>query len=132
VNRVEWKAFVDELRSLWKSLWLDRIDDKVKAEGIAREDYSSLFVDRGTVIAATRDFKPLDFVEILERHKPSEIPNAVPPSPRVGGWGRFIRDSISKKRRFTKNGRPVPSKPERKGNQQRKKGGRGWLHSRME
>jgi hypothetical protein len=132
VDRVEWKAFVDDLRSVWKSLWLDRIDDKVKAEGIASEDYSSLFVDRGTVIVATRDFKPLDFVEILERHKPSEITNAVPPSPRVGGWGRFIRDSISKKRRHAKNGRTVPSKPERKGNQQRKKGGRGWLHARME
>jgi hypothetical protein len=128
VERVEWKAFVDELRALWKSLWLDRIDDKVRAEGIAREDYSPLFVDRGTVIVATRDFKPLDFVEILERHKPSEVPNAVPPSPAVGGWGRFIRDFVRKQRRFTKRGRPVPSRPERKGGQQRKKGGRGWLH----
>jgi hypothetical protein len=132
MDRVEWKAFVDDLRSLWKSLWLDRIDDKVKAEGIASEDYSSLFVDRGTVIVATRDFKPLDFVEILERHKPSEISNAVPPSPRVGGWGKFMRDFVGKQRRFSKRGRPVPSKPERKGNQQRKKGGRGWLHARTE
>jgi hypothetical protein len=128
VERVEWKAFVDELRALWKSLWLDRIDDKVRAEGIAREDYSPLFVDRGTVIIATRDFKPLDFVEILERHKPSEVPNAVPPSPAVGGWGRFIRDFVRNQKRFTKRGRPVPSRPERKGGQQRKKGGRGWLH----
>ena len=128
MERVEWKAFVDELRALWKSLWLDRIDDKVRAEGIAREDYSPLFVDRGTVIVATRDFKPLDFVEILERHKPSEVPNAVPPSPAVGGWGRFIRDFVRNQKRFTKRGRPVPSRPERKGGQQRKKGGRGWLH----
>ncbi len=132
MDRVEWTAFVDELRTLWKRLWLDRIDDKVKAEGIAREDYSSLFVDRGTVIVATRDFKPLDFVEILERHKPFEVPNAVPPRLGVGGWGKFVRDFVRKQRRFTKRGRPIPSKPKRKGSQQRKKGGRGWLHARMQ
>jgi len=132
VERVEWKAFVDELRVVWKRLWWDRIDDKVRAEGVAREDYSSLFVDRGTVIMATRDFKPLDFVEVLERHKPSEVPNAIPPSPAIGGWGKFIRDSVRKQKRFTQRGRPVPSKPKRKENQQRKKGGRGWLHVRME
>ncbi len=132
MERGEWRAFVDDLRVQWKRLWRDRIDDKVRAEGIAGQDYSSLFVDRGTVIVATRDFKPLDFVEILERHKPSEVSNAIPPSPRVGGWGKFVRDRISKQRRFTKRGRPVPSKPKRKGNQHRKKGGRGWLHARME
>lgn len=132
MERAEWKAFLDELKTLWKRLWLDRIDDRVRAEGIAREDYSSLFVDRGTVIIATRDFKPLDFVEILERHKPSEVPNAVPPIPAVGGWRKFIRDFVSEQRRFTKRGRPLPSKPERNENQQRKKGGRGWLHVRME
>jgi hypothetical protein len=129
---MEWKAFVDELRAQWKRLWRHRIDDRVRAEGISREDYSSLFVDRGTVIVATRDFKPLDFVEILDCHKPSGIPNAIPPHPTVGGWGKFMRNFISKQKRFTKRGRPVPSKPERKGNQQRKKGGKGWLHSRME
>ena len=132
MERMEWKAFVDELRVQWKRLWRDRIDDKVRAEGIAREDFSSLFVDRGTVIVATRDFKPLDFVEVLERHKPSEVPNAVPPRPGVGGWGKFVRDFIGKQRRFTNRGRPIPSNPERKGNQQRKKGGRGWLHFRIE
>jgi len=110
VERVEWKAFVDELRVVWKRLWWDRIDDKVRAEGVAREDYSSLFVDRGTVIMATRDFKPLDFVEVLERHKPSEVPNAIPPSPAIGGWGKFIRDSVRKQKRFTQRGRPVPSR----------------------
>ncbi len=128
MERVEWKEFVDELRTVWKRLWWERIDDRVKAEGIAREDYSSLFVDRGTVIMATRDFKSLDFVEILERHKPPEVPNAIPPRPAVGGWGRFIRDYVGKQKRFTKRGRPVPSEPKRNGNQPRKKGGRGWLH----
>ena len=123
----EWKQFVEELKAQWRILWRDRIDDKVRAEGIANQNYSLLFVDRGTVIIATRDYKPLDFVEILEQHKPPDLENAVPPSPFVGGWGKFIRDAISKQKRFTRRGRPVPSEPKKKA-QQLKKGGRGWLH----
>lgn len=44
-----------------------------------------LFVERGTVIFATRDFKPLSFREILERHKLVDVDMVVPLSPRVGG-----------------------------------------------
>jgi len=128
VEHAEWKAFVDELRTTWKRLWWDRIDDRVKAEGIARENYSSLFVDRGTVIIATRDFKPLDFFEILECHKPSEIPNAIPPNASVGGWGRFIRSVLSRQKSFTRRERPAPLKKVCQKDQQKKKGGRGWLH----
>jgi hypothetical protein len=128
VERMEWKAFVDELRTTWKALWLNRIDDKVKAEGIARKDYSSLFVNRGTVIIATRDFKPIDFVEILERHKPSEVPNAIPPSPAIGGWGKFTRRVLNKQRHSATRKREAPLKKTRPKNQQKKKGGRGWLH----
>ena len=57
---------VDDVRAEWRLLWRNRIDDKVRAEGIANRDYSLLFVDRGTVIVATKDFKPLNFKEILE------------------------------------------------------------------
>jgi len=128
VERMEWKTFVDELKTQWKRLWRDRIDDKVRAEGIARRDYSSLFVDRGTIIIATRDFKPMDFVEILERHKPSEVPNAIPPSPAVGGCGKFIRSVLREQKRFSRRERPAPLKKDRPKNRQKKKGGRGWLH----
>ncbi|RLI40343.1 hypothetical protein DRO69_13025 [Candidatus Bathyarchaeota archaeon] len=128
MERMEWKAFIDELRTTWKMMWRERIDDKVRAEGIASKDYSSLFVDRGIVIIATRDFKPLDFTEILERHKPPEIPNAIPPSPSVGGWGKFIRNVLNKQKPSIKRRREPPQKKERPKNQQKKKGGRGWLH----
>lgn len=132
LEKQEWKEFVDELKKQWGTLWRDRIDDRVRAEGIADKDYSLLFVERGLVVVATRDFKPLDFVEILERHKPDDLGGGVvPPSPSVGGWGRFVRDFVRGRRRFTRRERPVSSKPERKGNLQRKKGGRGWLHARM-
>jgi len=123
------KEFVDELRVQWKLLWRDRIDDKVKAEGIANQDYSKLFVERGTVIIATRDYKPPDFVEILQQHISSDAERMVPPNPAVGGWGKFVRTVLNKQKGLTR--RPAPPKPEQKKDQQLKKGGRGWLHFRM-
>ena len=42
---------VEELKIEWKRLWKERLDDKVRAEGIAKEDYSSLLVEKGTVIS---------------------------------------------------------------------------------
>lgn len=128
MDRVEWRSFVDELRAQWKSLWRSRIDDKVRAEGISNRDYASLFVEQGTVIVATRDYKPPDFVEILEKHKPSEADTIVPPSPSVGGWGKFARTVLNKQKRAGRRGRAAPPKPTRDPGQPRKKGGRGWLH----
>ena len=66
---MEMKQLLDDLKMQWVSLWRDRIDDRVKAEGISSKEYQSLFVDPGEVIIATRDFKPLNFRDILERHK---------------------------------------------------------------
>ncbi len=129
MNSEEWKTFLEGLRARWRSLWEDRIDDKVRAEGIASEDYDLLFVDQGTVIVATRDYRPPIFGDILERHVKHKQPGEVVVSnPRVGGWGKFVRDVVRKQKRFTKRGRPVPSEPEKK-KQQLKKGGRGWLHA---
>jgi len=127
----EWREFVDGLRQRWKSLWQDRIDDKLRAEGIASEDYKLLFVDQGTVIVATRDYAPPRFGKIVARHAEDKQPSVVAVShPVVGGLGKFVRDVISKQRRFTKRGRRVPFEPEKK-RQQLKKGGKGWLHFRM-
>jgi len=126
VETLEWKELVDELKRQWGTLWRERIDDKVRAEGVANKDYEKLFVERGLVIVATRKFKPLSFSEVLERHKPSGMGDAVPPNPSVGGWGKFIRNALRGQKRFTKKARPVPF--ERKEKQQLKKNGRGWLH----
>jgi len=123
------KEFVDELKEQWNLLWRDRIDDKVRAEGIANQDYSKLFVERGTVIIATRDCKSPDFVEILQQHLSSDAEKIVPPNPIVGGWGKFVRSVLSKQKGSTR--RSDPLKPDRKNDQQLKKGGRGWLHFRI-
>ena len=125
----ELKEFVDELKAQWTLLWRNRIDDKVRAEGIANQEYSKLFVERGTVIIATRDYKPPDFVEILQRHVSSDAEKMVPPNPIVGGWRKFIRSVISKQRNLTR--RRAPPEPDCRKGQQLKKGGRGWLHFRM-
>ncbi|MFQ6063885.1 MAG: hypothetical protein ACE5L6_00235 [Candidatus Bathyarchaeia archaeon] len=127
----EWREFVDSLRACWRLLWQHRIDDRVRAEGIASEDYDLLFVDKGTVIVATRDYKPPNFREILEQHAEDRQAGRVEdPNPVVGGWGKFVREVIGRQERFTKGGRLIPSEPEKK-KQQLKKGGKGWLHVRM-
>ncbi len=120
------EGVVTEIKSQWKRMWMERIDDHVRAEGVACENYDKLFVERGTVVLATRDFRFLSLKEILEMHKVANAERLVPPSPNVGGWGKFVRTHIS-------GGRPVSVRVrgfevDEKKPQQLKKGGRGWLH----
>lgn len=121
---------VDEVREAWRQLWRSRIDDRVRAEGIANRNFSLLFVDRGTVIIATRDFKPLDLKEILRRHKFQDVERLVPPHPSVGGWTKFARTVLKRQKRARKWKDPVRRRNQKK-NLPPKKGGRGWLHYRM-
>jgi hypothetical protein len=122
------KEFVSELRTDWRHLWRNRLDDKVRAEGIAKQSYSRLFVERGTVIMATRDYKPLDFFDIVLEHLDFEADKAIPPNSTIGGWGKFVRNNIRKQKKATR--KYIPPKPTSKKIQQKKKGGRGWLHTR--
>jgi hypothetical protein len=120
---------VEELKIEWKRLWMERLDDKVRAECVANEDYSSLFVEKGTVIFATRNFKLLSFRGILEEHGIGEVYRFVAPSPSVGGWGKFIKSTVLKDRPVGKGRRAERYfVEEEKKPQQLRKGGRGWLH----
>lgn len=121
------KEKVDELKIEWKRLWIERLDDKVRAEGIATHDYSSLFVDKGTVIHATRDYKALNFKEILQQHQILDVEKFIPPSPEVGGWKKFVKTKITSQN-SPKKKRVDLYFEEKKEKQQPKKGGRGWLH----
>ena len=130
MDEAEWVEFRRIMKEEWKRLWRERIDDKVKAEGIANRDYDMLFLDKGTVIFASRDAKIPGFREILEMWAPPDVHYAVPPDPKVGGWRKFIKTELrkvidSRKRRFDYRQRPDKCK-----GQQLKKGGRGWLHIR--
>lgn len=126
MEATELKTFVDELRTQWKDLWINRIDDKVRAEGIAKQDYSALFVERGTVIKATRDYKPLEFFDIVQSYLTVDAERVIPPNSTLGGWGKFIRNKIRNQKKNT--GRFNPPKQTPAKGQQLKKGGRGWLH----
>jgi len=128
VEALATKELVEQLKKEWKTLWRERIDDKVRAEGIADKDYGMLFVERGTVIFATRKFKMLSLREILQLHGIIDVDRAVGPSPSVGGWGRFIRTFIASQQSSKRRKRSRQYFEEERQKQQLKKGGRGWLH----
>ena len=130
MERTQVKEFVDDLRFEWKSLWQEKIDDKVRAEGIAKHSYSKLSVEQGTVIRATRDYKPIEFYDIVEDYLGVDTGKAVVPNKTVGGWGKFIRTNINKPNSRAQAYIPPP-KPTPKKGQQQKKGGRGWRHTKL-
>lgn len=84
-------------------------------------------MERGTIIHASRDYKPLNFKEILEEHKIENPDNYIAPNVNVGGWTKFVKTEITAKKPDNKK-RQREYVPEKKVAQQPKKGGRGWLH----
>jgi len=126
------KVTLDAVKAEWKMLWRNRIDDKVRAEGIAKKDYSLLSVDQGTVIVATKDFKPVDLKEILSSYEIENGDRWDLPHPSVGGYGKFARTVLNKQTRArewkaTESARSKKSKKVLP----KKKGGRGWLHQQL-
>ena len=122
------KEMVEELRIQWKKLWQERVDDKVRAEGVATADYCDLFVEKGTIIHATRNFKALNFKEILEQHQVENAERFIPPDPQTGGWNEFIKVNITNQRPRRKRRADFYCTENKREKQQPKKGGRGWLH----
>jgi len=129
------KELVDELKIEWKRLWRERLDDRVRAEGIACDDYSSLFIDKGTIIHATRDFKALNFKDILQQHEVTDPERYVAPDPQVGGWSKFVKDNIimktqSKNEKFVEyySNNSNSNRGVHSDKQAQRKSGRGWLH----
>ena len=116
----------------WRLLWRDRIDDKVVAEGIANRDYALLFAERGLVVIATRDYKPLNLKAILRQHGIGNVERVIPPHPSVGGWGKFARTVLNRQTRVRRwKDSPPPRSSKGTASLQLKKGGRGWLHYQM-
>jgi hypothetical protein len=120
------KELVEEVKVEWKMLWHERLDDKLRAEGIAIRNYNNLFVDKGTIIHATRDFKALNLRDILEQHQIQDVERYIPPNPYVGGWTKFVRDKITNNSRKKNRADNYPCAPKEK--QHLKQNGRGWLH----
>ncbi len=123
------KQMTDEIKLEWACLWRDRYDDRLRAEGISRSVYPSLFVEKGLVIFATRGFRPLNLREIMFHHGIGDPDRFVPPDPSVGGWGKFIRSTLPRSKRFGRAEQVRRDLKQTKVKQQLKKGGRGWLHT---
>jgi hypothetical protein len=118
---------VEKIKEEWRLLWRGRIDDKVRAEGMADRSFSLLAVERGTVIVATRDFKALNLKEILRSYNVQNVEQVVGPNPSEGGWAKFAKTVLNKQTRAQKF--RAEALPEQRGKStQLKKGGRGWLH----
>ena len=111
----------EEVKAEWKLLWQGRIDDKVRAEGMADRCFSLLAVERGTVISATRDFKELSLKAILRSYDVENVEQVVGPHPSEGGWTKFARTVLNKQTRVQQF--RAEKQPERHGkNAQLKKG----------
>ena len=113
-----------ELKAEWSELWRTKYDDQVRAEGVSREMFQRLFVDRGEVVAATRDFKPISFREILNRHLGPTLSERVSPDPSTGGWRKFAREHLQK----PKHQRREQPRVKADLTQHQRKGGQGWLN----
>jgi hypothetical protein len=117
-------AFYKELKREWARLWLERFDDKFRAESVAVKDYPLILVERGSVIFASKDFKAPSFREIVEYWSLKGC--VYVPDPSAGGWGKFIRTFL--RNRAERRVETFNHQKRRKADLQPKKGGRGWLH----
>ena len=118
-----------QIRKDWRELWDHKIEDKITAEDVARRNYELLFVERGTVIQATKDYQPLDLREIIEKNEKMLGITLTQPNPHIGGWRKFSKDVLAKQARWHQPASHARSLTSTKTpSQNRKKAGRGWLH----
>lgn len=116
------KDTVDNLKHQWRNLWQERLDDRFLGEAVALHDYNQLFIDKGTIIHATRDYQTVNFKEILQKH---DISERFILDTHTGGWNKFIKTHITNHPQ-----KHVPPKnPTQKNVKQQKKNGKGWLHT---
>jgi hypothetical protein len=120
------KLFVDSLKTEWKQMWNERLDDKPKAEGVSMDNYKNLGVERGTIIHATRDFKVLNFSDILQQHKIKQPQRYLQPNPSMGGWSKFIKKEITSP--LNDNKLTAKQNTTKKKNHQQQSKSSGWLH----
>ncbi|MEM3579413.1 MAG: hypothetical protein QXL54_04245 [Candidatus Bathyarchaeia archaeon] len=121
------EEFLHKLKEEWRLMWMERFDDKLRAEGVAVRDYPLLLMDRGFVIFASKDAKTPTFSEIKEFWASHGL--VYSPDPAVGGWRKFVKTFIASQQNLRRSKRGQQQYVEdKKEKQQLKKGGRGWLH----
>lgn len=120
------KETIESIKTEWKRLWEERLDDKIRAEGVATDNYSIIFVEKGTIIHATKDYKALNLREIIKKHEIENPERYISPDPKVGGWTKFIKSRISKNHNSSSRKNLSWNKDLKK--QPSRKSGRGWLN----
>ena len=85
INNEAKKKLIDELKGQWKLLWLERFDDRVRAEEVSANDSANLDIEKGTIIHATKDFKILILRQILEKYQIENPDRYVQPDNHIGG-----------------------------------------------
>jgi hypothetical protein len=125
-ERAKRDDFLKQLKREWALLWMERFDDKLRAEGVAVKDYPLVLVERGSVIFASRDFKAPSFREIVEYW--SLKGHVYAPDPTVGGWGKFVKTFLRGQSLKRARAEIFTQQRGKKAELQPKKGGRGWLH----
>jgi hypothetical protein len=124
------KKLVEDLKVQWKLLWSQRFEDKVRAEGVSTSEYTALSVEQGTIIHATKDFKALNFKEILQKNLVENPDRYIQPDVNTGGWKKFIKTDINTRKSLRNDYSSTlnEKKSDKSLKQHPKKGGRGWLH----
>jgi hypothetical protein len=110
------------LKIEWADLWINKHEDEIRAEGVSAKEYSCLYVDEGEIIHATRDFKPLSFREILEKHVGKNSAERVDIDPKVGGWKKFARQNFPANKKVKREKHRIKNDL----NQPQRKNGAGW------
>ena len=109
-------------------MWHERINDPQQAEKIANNTYSSLFIEKGTIIHASRDFKIPSLREIMQLNQIENSDRYISLDPKVGGWTKFAKKYITPQKRNKKNLKPTDQKHINKKYSPQKKSRRGWIH----
>ena len=104
------KELVENLLVQWKKLWYENINDTKQAEKIASNTYSSLFIEKGTIIHASRNFKIPSFKEIVRLNKIENGERYISPDPIVGGWTKFTKKYITSQKINKRNHKPTIQK----------------------
>ncbi len=122
--------FRKEIRKEWNDLWDQRFEDRQRAEDIARKDYELLFVEKGTVIRATRGYQPLSLEDIIERNEKILGLELSTPRPNEGGYRKFAKDVLSNQARFRKHPQSSTQSVEKDRIERNSETSKGWLRSR--
>ena len=85
-----------QIRAEWTNLWNEKLEDKLSAEELANRDYHLLFIEKGTVLKATRSYRSPCLEEIIKMNENLLNIKLTGSFSEVVGWRQFSRNILSK------------------------------------